>query len=88
MGPIAPYARLGSQAEAAHTVKVWKTGYSNSPNACHEPSYDNEGNNLYCPWNRDHVLESAIGFFWWNGSVTSWPWEEKTCSVSSGILPS
>lgn len=83
MRPIAPYARLGTQAEAPSVVKVWRTKDSNSPNACHEPTYDNEGTNPYS-LEQGPFTGICIGIFWWDGSVSSWPWVGKNCSVPGG----
>lgn len=64
-------------------VKVWRTKESNSPNACHEPTYDNEGTNPYCPWNRDHLLESALGFSGGMGPLVHGPGWGRTAQPNA-----
>lgn len=55
-----PLGAIGSQVP--NIVKVWKTEGSCSPGACHGPtSYDNKGTKTYCPWYKDHLIESAMG---------------------------
>lgn len=86
MRPIASYARLGTQAEAPSMVKVWRTKDSNSPNACQEPTYDNEGTNPYCPWNRDHLLESALGFSGGIGQLVHGPGWGRTAQSPGDLV--
>lgn len=61
MGPIAQYAR-NSGGETQYSKGVENKGHSDSRDASHgSVSYDTEDSEPYCPWEEDHLLESAMG---------------------------